>query len=477
MRCGYVKRATVTNKHSCLIQVQDSTSCQQGETAPNTTEGTIFALTGAEASDLHPLARRLHSLMMKDTFVHWTFLLAIREANLPLRLRRIYISQYPRFWKGEHHYHLILTPHLRDLHMTVYLNPNWPTIFKSFAHLAPNIEFLSLDGQATILWGDGPSSIIEEHMFLSITSLSQLKTLRLPSITETLLIKLLPKLALLPKLEALYSNNDPRYDPIEHPPSFIGFPAFRSLQWGHSVTLLPDLFQSIRSLSFSSLHVTQRTQITSSVFKDVLQCLAKLHRSSLASFVYCILFSFDDSDVDTSLDCITIDTIQPLLDCQNLTSLELTGRLELRLLPDDIRRICDSLSKLQSLQAATNITDEDGNSLLTTIHLQPLSRLPDLERLLIQFDGSANTADELRGIPESTSKLQYFDVSMSIPPASARDFISVVKKMFPQLESLAYETITDSTGSELSDDDLFEDKQKPRVWDKVSSMLRRKRRI
>lgn len=414
--------------------------------------------------------------MMKDSFLHWTFLLAIREAELPLKLRRIYISQYPRFWKKEHHYHLILTPHLRDLQMTVYLHPNWPTIFESFAHLAPNIEFLSLDGQATILWGGDIFPVIEEHILHSIAALSQLKTLRLPTISEALLIQLLPQLALLPKLEALYSNNDPGYGQMERGSSFIGFPAFRSLQWGHSVNLLPDLFQGIRSQKFSSLHIVHRTHTISSVLREVLQCLAKLHGSSLASFVHGILFPFGGPDVDISLYRITIDTIRPLLDCQNLTALELTSHLELRLFPDDIRRICDSLIKLQSFQVATDITDEDGNALLTTIDLQPFSRLPDLERLFIQFDGSTNTADELRGIPESTSKLQYFDVSISVPPASARDFVSAVKRMFPQLDSLAYEAVTDSTGSELSDDDLFEDKQKPRVWDKVSSMLKRKRK-
>src|SRR5258708_29873735 len=111
MRLGYVERASITNKHSYVVQVQDIMSRIPGEAAPSTTEGTVFALTGAEASELQPFARRLHSLMMKDNFLHWTFLLAIREADLPLKLHRIHILQYPRFWKEEHHYHLILTPH------------------------------------------------------------------------------------------------------------------------------------------------------------------------------------------------------------------------------------------------------------------------------------------------------------------------------------------------------------------------------
>jgi len=445
----------------------------RGKPAPSTTEGTVFALTEAETSELRPLTGRLHSLMMKDDFLNWTFLLAIREANLPLKLHHIYISQYPCSWKWEHHHHLILTPHLRDLQMTMLLTPVWPTIFERLAHLAPNIEFLSLDGQ--MVFGHLP--VMDEHTLLSIGTLLQLKTLRLPSISEALIMKLLPRLALLPKFEHLYSEHDSGYGPPEQVPSFSGFPAFRSLHWGHSVTLLPHLFQSIQSPNFSSLLIIQRKPIISSVLSDVLECLAKLHGSTLASFTYHILSSpmwSYDGDVDELQGRITIHTLQPLLNCRNLTTLELTGHIEVRLLPDDIQKICDSLSKLQSFQAATDIADDDGNSLLTTIDLRPFSCLPDLDRLFIQFDGSDITADELGSIPKSNSKLRHFDVSISVPPASARDFASAVKRMFPRLESLTYDTATDSTGS---DNDLFEDKQKPTDWYKVSSLLKRKRGI
>lgn len=471
-------RAILTNNHLCIIQVQDNRNGPHtwGGLAPNTTGGTVFALTEAETSELRPLTGRLHSLMMKDDFLNWTFLLAIREANLPLKLRHLYISQYPRFWDWEHHHHLILTPDLRDLQMTMLLKPTWPTIFKSFAHLAPNIEFLSLDGQMVFKWGDEPLPGMDEQTLLSIGGLSQLKTLSLPSISETLLIQLLPRFALLPKLERLYSEHCSGHGQLERVPSFVGFPAFRSLHWGHSVTLLPHLFQCIQSPNFSSLLIIQREPVISFVLRDVLQSLTKLHGSTLSSFRYHISSSMwsDGRDVDELQGRITIHTLQPLLDCRNLTTLELIGNIEARLLPGDIQRICDSLSKLQSFQMATDIADEDGNSLLTTIHLQPFSRLPDLERLFIQFDGSDVIADELKSIPKSTSKLRYFDVSNSVPPASAQDFVSTVKRMFPKLELLSYETATDSTGS---DNDLFEDKQKPRDWYKVSSLVRKKRMI
>lgn len=448
----------------------------RGDPAPSTTEGTVFALTDAETSELRPLAGRLHSLMMKDDFLNWTFLLAIREANLPLKLRHIYISQFPRFWKWEDHHHLILTPYLRDLQMTMLLKPAWPTTFKALAHLAPNIEFLSLDGQMVLTWGEEPLPGMDEHTLPSIGALLQLKTLRLPSISEALLMKLLPRFASLPRLEHLYSESDSRHEHLELVPSFVGFPAFRSLHWSHSVTLLPHLFQSIRSPNFSSLFISQRKPIISFVLRDVLQCLTELHGPTLTSFIYYVISPMwsNDHDVDELQGRITIHTLQPLLVCRNLTTLELTGQIEVRLLPEDIQRICDSLSKLQSFQAATDIADEDGNSLLTTIDLQPFSCLPDLERLFIQFDGSDSTADQLKSIPKSTSKLRSFDVSISVPPASARDFVSAVKKMFPRLESLSYDTATDSTGS---DGELFEDKQKPTDWNKVSSLLKRKREI
>ena len=459
-------------------QLQDDRNSPRtcGAPCPNTTGGTALALTEAEASELRPLTRRLHSLMMKDYFLDWTFLLAIREANLPLKLHRVYISQCPFFWEWEHHHHLILTPDLRDLQMTTLLKPTWPTIFKSLAHLAPNIEFLSLDGQTVIKWGWEPSPGMDENTLLSISALSQLKTLRLPSLSVALLIKLLPRIALLPKLERLDSEYDSGLEKLEQIPPLIGFPAFQSLHWGHSVTLLPHLFQSIQSPNFSSLLIIQREPVVSFVLRDVLQHLTKLHGSTLASFIYHIssLTWFYDSDVDDSQGRITIDTLQPLLDCRNLTTLKLMGHTEVRLLPDDIRRICGSLSKLQCFQAATDIADEDGNSLLTTIDIQPFSCLPDLEHLFLQFDGSDVTPDELKGIPKSTSRLRYFDVSSSVPPASARAFVSAVKRMFPILEILSYETASDSTGS---DNDLFEDKQKPRDWYKVSSLLSRKRKI
>jgi hypothetical protein len=448
----------------------------RGEPAPSTTRGTVFALTEAETSELRPLTGRLHSLMMKDDFLSWAFLLAIREANLPLELRHTYISQYPCFWKWEHHQHLILTPYLRDLQMTMLMKPTWPTIFKSLAHLAPNIEFLSLDGQMVFKWGEEHLPGMDEHTLLSIDALLQLKTLRLPSTSEALIMKLLPRLAVLPRFEHLYSERDSGYGQLGQVPSFIGFPAFRALHWGHSVTLLPHLFKSIQSPNFSSLLITQRKAIISYTLREVLECLTKMHGPTLASFIYHILSPMwsNDHDVDELQGRITIHTLQPLLDCRNLTALELTGHIDVRLLPEDIQKICDSLSKLQSFQAATDIVDDDGNSLLTTIDLLPFSCLPDLERLFIQFDGSDITADELESIPKSTSKLRYFDVSDSVPPAAARDFVSAVKRMFPRLESLSYETATDSPGS---DNDLFEDKQKARDWYKVSSLLRRKREI
>lgn len=458
------------------IQLQDDKIRPRPSGAPcsNTTRGTALALTEAEVSELRPLTRRLHSLVMKDDFLDWTFLLAIREANLPLKLHRVYISHCPFFWEWEHHHHLILTPDLRDLQMTMLLKPTWPTIFKSLAHFAPNIEFLSLDGQTLIEWEWKPPPGMDEHTLLSINALSQLKTLRLPSLSVALLINLLPRFALLPKLERLDSEHNLGREELEQIPPLIGFPAFQSLHWGHSITLLPHLFQSIQSPNFSSLLIIQRKPVISFVLKDVLQHLTKLHGSTLVSFIYHIssLVWFNDSD--ESQGCITIDTLQPLLDCRNLTTLKLMGYTEVRLLPDDIQRICDSLSKLQCFQAATDITDEDGNSLLTTIDLHPFSCLPDLEHLFLQFDGSDVTTDELKRIPKSTSKLRYFDVSSSVPPASAQDFVSAVKRMFPILEILSYETASDSTGS---DNDLFEDKQKPRDWYKVSSLLKRKRKI
>src|SRR5258706_6787691 len=460
------------------IQLQDDRNRPRtwGAPAPNTTAGTALALTEAETSELRPLIRRLHSLVMKDDFLDWTFLLAIREANLPLKLHRVYISQCPFFWEWEHHHHLILTPDLRDLQMTTLLKPTWPTIFKSLARLAPNIEFLSLDGQTVIKWGREPSPGMDEHTLLSISALSQLKTLHLPSLSESLLMKLLPRFALLPKLEHLDSEHDSGLQKLELVPPLIGFPAFRSLHWGHSVTLLPHLFQSIQSPNFSSLLIIQRNPVVSFVLRDVLQHLTKLHGSTLMSFIYHIssLLWLNDRDVDESQGRITIHELQPLLDCRNLTTLKLMGHIEVRLLSDDIQKICDSLSKLQCFQAATDIADEDGNSLLTTIDLQPFSCLPDLEHLFIQFDGSDVTADELKGIPKSISKLRYFDVSSSVPPASAQDFVSAVRRMFPILDILSYETDSDSTGS---DNDLFEDKQKPRDWYKVSSLLKRKRKI
>jgi hypothetical protein len=158
--------------------------------------------------------------------------------------------------------------------------------------------------------------------------------------------------------------------------------------------------------------------------------------------------------------------------------LELTGDTRVHLLPNDIRRICESLPKLQIFQATTDITDEDGNALLTTFDLQPFSRIHNLELLFIQFDGSNITTSELKSIPKSTSKLWYFDVSISIPPASARNFASALKRIFPQLESLSYDTATELTMSELSDKDFSEDEQNTKkVWDKVSSMLKGKRKI
>jgi len=471
-------RAIHTTKHSCIIQVQDNTSRTREETAPNTTEGTVFALTEAEALGLRPLTGRLQSLMLKDDFLNWTFLLAIREANLPLKLRHIYISQHPRLWRWEHHHHLILTLYLRDLQMTILLKPTWPTIFKSMAHLAPNIEFLSLDGHLVIQWGEESLPVIDEPTLLSIGALLQLKSLRLPLISEALLMKLLPRLALLPKLERFYSEHDSGHEQPEREPPFIAFPALRSLRWDHSVAILPHLFQSIQSPNFSSLYIAQRKPIISFVLRDVLQSLTKLHGSTLASFIHHIpwfLWS-RNRDIDLLQGHITIHILQPLLDCQNLTTLELTGHIEVRLLPDDIQRICGSLLKLQSFKVATDISDEDGNPLLTTIDLQPFSHLPDLERLFIQFDGSANTADELKSILKSTSKLRSFNVSISVPPASARDFVSAVKRMFPKLQLLSYETATDSTGS---DNDRFEDKPKTRNWDwdKVLFKLRSKREI
>jgi hypothetical protein len=228
----------------------------------------------------------------------------------------------------------------------------------------------------------------------------------------------------------------------------------------------------------SSLHVICKPTI-SSVFGDVLHCLTKLHAPTLTSFIYhAIPLTWSDGPgIHASQSRITIDTLQPLLNCQNLVQLEIGGTIEVRLLPDDIQRICHSLSKLQSFRVATDITDEDGESLLTITDLQPFSRLPDLGYLLIQFDGSSITTDESRDIPASTSKLQYLDVGISDPPTSARDVTSTLKRMFPQLESLSYDTDNDSTDSELSDNDLFDDKQESKGnWDKVSTMLKRKRK-
>jgi len=474
MRYGCVGRVLVTNKHLCVNQVQDSIPRKRGESAPNTTEGTVFALTEAEVLKLRPLARRLHSLMIVDNFLTWTFLLAVREADLPLKLRRAYISQVPRLWRWEHHHHLILTPYLRDLHVTLLFGPTWPAIFKSFANLAPNIEFLTLGGVGVL---DSRFPVIDEHTLHSITALLQLKSLRLPPIPGALLMKLLPKLALLSKLEALYLEDERGDGQLEWTP-FIGFPALRSLEWGHSITSLPHLFQSIRSPNFSSLHISHCGLSLSSVLRDVLLCMTKLYGSTLTSFIYRVLslWSLDHNVIRTPHHLITIDALRPLLDCQNLTTLELTSYTGVRLLPDDIQRICGSLSKLRRFQAATDITDGAGNPLLTTIDLQPFARLPDLERLFIQFDGSNITTNELEGILESTSRLQYFDVANSVPPASPRAFVSAMKRMFPQLESLSYDTATDSTESELSDSGRFEDIQKPSIWDKVASMLKRKRR-
>jgi hypothetical protein len=168
-------------------------------------------------------------------------------------------------------------------------------------------KYLSLNSQIV----EFPPAI-EEHTLLSIAALSQLKTLRLPPMSEKLLTELLPRLALLPKLEYLYYlGHDLTYHQLERATPRVGFPAFRSRHWTHSVTLLPYLFQSIQSPQFSSLHIAQRTVTVSSVLRDVLQSLAKLHGSTLASFTYHIRsLSFDD--VNALQYCITLDTLQPL---------------------------------------------------------------------------------------------------------------------------------------------------------------------